>query len=137
MLDNGWISLLVFLATSGFVLGFFIWRNRDLWQTTARMRGLGTTPRERPSGNALGKLLLARLPDMGTPLLPTNEEQRSRLRRRLIEAGIYDRNILALMLGVKMLLMAVPLALSVALAATGMLSPIRAVFAGIVGIALG
>jgi len=137
MLDKGWISMLVFLATSGLVLGFFIWRNREIWQTKARMRGLGTPPRERPAGTGLGKLLLARLPDMGTPLLPTNEEQRGRLRQRIIEAGIYDRNALALMLGVKMLLMAAPLALSLVLAASGLLSPTRAVAAGVLGIGLG
>lgn len=137
MLDKGWINLFVFLATCGVVLGFFIWRNRDLWQTKARMRGLGTAPRERPAGNGLSKLLLARLPDMGTPLLPTNEDQRSRLRQRLFEAGIYDRNALAVMMGVKMLLMAVPLVLSAMLAVSGALSPTRAVAAGIVGIGLG
>ncbi|HZV05755.1 MAG TPA: type II secretion system F family protein [Gemmataceae bacterium] len=137
MLDKGWISMLVFLATSALVLGFFVWRNRDIWQTKARMRGLGATPRERTAGGGLGKILLARLPDMGTPLLPTTEEQRGRLRQRLIEAGIYDRHALALLLGVKMLLMAAPLVLSGALGLTGMLSPIRAVFAGILGIGLG
>ena len=137
MLDKGWISMLVFLATSALVLGFFVWRNRDIWQTKARMRGLGTPPRERTAGSGLGKVLLARLPDMGTPLLPTNEEQRGRLRQRLIEAGIYDRHALALLLGVKMLLMAAPLVISVALALTGLLSPIRAVLAGILGIGLG
>jgi tight adherence protein C len=124
MLDKGWISMLVFLATSVLVLCFFVWRNRDIWQTKARMRGLGTTPRERTAGGGLGKMLLARLPDMATPLLPTTEEQRGRLRQRLIEAGIYDRHALALVL-------------SGALGLTGMLSPIRAVFAGILGIGLG
>lgn len=137
MLDKGWINLLVFLSTSGLILGFFIWRNRDLWQTKARMRGLGTGPRERPASSGLGKLLLARLPDMGTPLLPTNEQQRSRLRQRLFEAGIYDRNALAVMMGVKMLLMAAPLVLSAMLALSGTLSPTRAVIAGILGIGLG
>ena len=137
MLDKGWINLLVFLGTSGLVLGFFIWRNRDLWQTNARMRDLGTVPRERPSGNGLGKLLLARLPDVGTPLLPTNELQRSQLRQRLFEAGIYDRNALAVLMGVKMLLMAAPLVLSTMLALSGALSPSRAGWAGIAGIGLG
>jgi tight adherence protein C len=137
MLDKGWISMLVFLATSGLVLAFFIWRNRDIWQAEARMRGLGGTPRERPSKGGLSKLLLSRLPDMGTPLLPTNEAQRSQLRQRLIEAGIYDRNALPLLLGVKMLLMAAPLVLTIILAATGLLSPLRAVFAGVVGIGAG
>lgn len=137
MLDKGWISMLVFLSTSGFILGFFVWRNREIWQTKARMRGLGAAPRERPASSGLSKMLMARLPEMGTPLLPTNEEQRSRLRLRLIEAGIYDRAALALLLGVKMLLMAIPLVLSVALAATGVLSPTRAMMAGVVGIGLG
>lgn len=137
MYDKGWISMLVFLITSGLVLGFFVWRNRDIWQTKARMRGLGTAPRARPAGNGLSKMLMARLPDMGTPLLPTTEEQRSQLRQRLIEAGLYDRHALALMLGVKMLLMAAPLTLSVVLAATGMLSPMRAMIAGIFGLGLG
>lgn len=137
MLDKGWISLLVFLATSGIVLGFVIWRNRHLWQTKARMRDLGPATREKSAGSGLGKLLLARLPNVGTPLLPTNEDQRNLLRRRLIEAGIYDRNALALMLGVKMLLMAMPLLLTLVLAATGLLSPTRAVMAGLVGIGLG
>jgi tight adherence protein C len=137
MLDKGWINLVVFLSTSGLVLGFFIWRNRDLWQTTARMRGLGTAPRERPAASGLGKLLLARLPDVGTPLLPTSEAIRSRLRQRLIEAGIYDRNALALMMSVKMVLMAAPLVFSAGLALSGLLSPSRAVMAGILGIGLG
>ena len=137
MLDSGWISMLVFLATSSLVLAFFVWRNRDIWQAQARMRGLGTAPRERPSKGGLGQLLLAQLPTMGTPLLPTTEEQRGRLRQRLVEAGIYDRHALALLLGVKMLLMAAPLVLSVVLAASGFLSPLRAVYSGIVGICLG
>jgi tight adherence protein C len=137
MLDKGWISLFVFLSTSGLIVGFFIWRSRGLWQTEARMRGLGKAPRERPAGNGLGKLLLARLPDMGTPLLPSNEALRSELRRRLIEAGIYDRNALAILMGAKMLLMAVPLLLAALVALSGALSPSRAVLTGIIGLGLG
>jgi tight adherence protein C len=139
MLDKGWINLLVFLATSGLIVGFIFWHNRDLWQTKtkARMRGLGTGPRERAGDSSLSKLLLARLPGMGTPLLPTSAAQRGRLRQRLIEAGIYDRNALALLMGVKMLLMAVPLALSAGLALSGVLPPSRAALAGVLGIGLG
>jgi tight adherence protein C len=137
IIDKNWISMLVFLVTSALVLGFFIWHNRDIWQTKARMRGLGTMPHEKPAGNALGKMLMARLPDMGTPLLPTTEEQRSQLRQRLIEAGLYDRHALALMLGVKMILMAAPLILSLVLAASNVLSPNRAMMAGILGLGLG
>lgn len=137
MLDKGWINLLVFLTTSGVILSFFIWCNRGLWQTKVRKHGLGTVPREKPAANGLSKMLLARLPDMGTPLLPTSEMQRSRLRQRLFQAGIYDRNALPVLMGVKMLLMALPLLLSATLAASGALSPSRAVIAGAFGIGLG
>ncbi len=137
MLDRGWISMLVFLATSGLVLAFFVWRNRDIWQAKARMRGLGAPPREQADkGSGLGQMLLTKLPSVGTPLLPTNEAQRGRLRQRLIEAGIYDRHALPLLLGVKMILMAIPLVLTVALAATGLLSPTRAATVGVLGLGL-
>ncbi len=136
MLDKGGISLLVFLATSAMVLIFFIWRNRNLWQTNARMRGLGTAPREVPAGNSLAKLLLAWLPDLGTKLLPSNEAERDLLRLRLIEAGIYDRQALAKMMGVKLLLMTGPLLLAAGLAVGGILSPTRAALVGLTGTAL-
>jgi tight adherence protein C len=138
MIDKGWISMFVFVATSGLILAFFVWRNRDIWQAKARMRGLGMAPRERSEkSGGLGQMVLASLPSVGTPLLPTNEAHRTRLRQRLIEAGIYDRHALPVLLGVKMLLMAAPLVLTVALALTGLLTPIRAVFAGAVGLGLG
>lgn len=138
MIDKGWISMFVFLATSGLVLAFFVWRNRDIWQATARMRDLGAPSRE-PSdkGGSLGQILLSKLPSVGTPLLPTNEEQRGQLRQRLMEAGIYDRPALHVLLGVKMLLMAVPLTVTVALVATAVLPPMRAASVGILGLGLG
>jgi hypothetical protein len=99
MIDKGWISMFMFVATSGLILAFFVWRNRDIWQAKARMRDLGAGPRERSDkGGGLGQLVLASLPSVGTPLLPTNEAQRSRLRQRLIEAGIYDRHALPVLL---------------------------------------
>ncbi len=136
MFDKGGISLLVFLATSALVLIFFIWHSRNLWQTKARMRGLGTAPREVPAGNSLVKWLLAWLPDFGTKLLPRNEAERDLLRLRLIEAGIYDRQALAKMMGVKFLLMTTPLLLAVALALGGILTPTRAALVGLGGTAV-
>lgn len=137
MFDNGWITALVFLTTCGLVLGFFLWRSRDIWQTQARMRGLGKAVRDRPSGSGLGKSLLARLSDTGTTLVPTTEEQRTRLRRRLIEAGIYDRQALTVFFGAKILLTAMPLALSLVLGMTHLLVPLHAVYAGAIGVGLG
>lgn len=137
MFDNDWIITLVFLVTCGLILGFFLWRSRDIFQTQARMRDLGKAVRDRPTGNSLGKSLLARLPEMTPTFLPTSEEQRNRLRRRLIEAGIYDRQALTILLGLKILLMAMPLLLSLVLAMTRLLLPLHAVYAGAIGVGVG
>jgi tight adherence protein C len=137
MLDKGWIIMLVFLATSALVLAFLVWRNRDVWQAQARMRGLGAGTKERPGRSGLRQMFLDRLPILGTPLLPADEVRRNRLRHRLIQAGLYDRNALPMLLGVKMLLMAALLILSVGLALAGALSPTWGVYAGILGIGLG
>jgi tight adherence protein C len=137
MLDREWISMLVFLATSSLVLAFFIWRNRDIWQANARVRELGPAPGDRANSGSFGQIFLNKLPAMGAPLLPTSPAQRDNLRQRLLQAGIYDRNALALLLGVKMLLMGAPLVITVALVLLGTLSPMRATYAGITGIGLG
>ncbi len=48
------------------------------------------------------------LPRMGKPLVPRDEEERTRLQGRLIHAGLYGRQAMVLFLGVKMLLMVGP-----------------------------
>lgn len=137
MLDQAWVFALVFLTTSGLMLAFFLWRGRDLWRTKERMRGLGEGPRERSNKESWQQRLLARLPQMGAPLLPANETQRGHLRQRLIQAGIYDRRALSLFLGVKLLLMATPFVIVAALLLLGVFSPKESVIAGLIGISLG
>jgi tight adherence protein C len=49
------------------------------------------------------------LPKIGRRLLPNDEEERSRLQSRLIHAGLYNRAAMLVFLGIKMLLLVVPL----------------------------
>jgi tight adherence protein C len=137
MLDKGWLSILVFLFTSALMLGIFLWRNRGLWQTQARMRNLGAAARERSTRGSLGQQLFSRLPIFGTLFLPANEAQRHQLRRRLIEAGIYDKNALPVLLSAKVILSIVPMVLTAALMLAGVLTPMRGIFAALFGGGLG
>ena len=41
------------------------------------------------------------LPRIGTALVPTDEEERTLLKTRLIHAGLYSRQAMAVFLGVK------------------------------------
>jgi tight adherence protein C len=48
------------------------------------------------------------LPKMGATLVPEDEESRTRLKARLVQAGYYGRQAMPLFLGVKLLLILVP-----------------------------
>jgi tight adherence protein C len=62
------------------------------------------------------------LPKLGTALLPKNEEERTRLQTRLVHAGLYNRQALAVFLGVKMLLIVGPALVGLAAALLGLVS---------------
>jgi tight adherence protein C len=76
----------------------------------------------------------AALPKMATPLIPHDEEDRTRLQARLIHAGLYGRQAMPLFLGVKMLLMVAPVLLGIVAGSTGLL-PAR--FGVLIGALLG
>ena len=63
---------------------------------------------EAPAADPLMSLARSTLAKSGSAFLPRSEEDRTRLQSRLIHAGLYSRQALVLFLGVKMLLMAVP-----------------------------
>ena len=54
------------------------------------------------------------LPRMGTALVPTDEDERTLLKTRLIHAGLYGRQAMAIFLGVKLLLIVCPASLGLA-----------------------
>ncbi len=135
--SDGWISMLVFLVTSGLVLLVFTWRNRDLLQARARVRELGPAPRV-PDRTSLGRRVLSRLPAVGTPLMPEDEGQRGRLQRRLNEAGLYGPHALSAFLAAKLVFMVLAVVLAVAAVASQLLPPNRAAAVGVLlgGLAL-
>ena len=59
---------------------------------------------------------------MGTPFIPTDEEERTKLQTRLIHAGLYRRQAMVVFLGVKTLLMIAPAFLGVAASLVGLVT---------------
>lgn len=57
-----------------------------------------------PDPKGVAQLARSALPALGTPLVPKNPEERSRLQARLMHAGFYGRQAMVLFSGVKMLL---------------------------------
>jgi tight adherence protein C len=70
----------------------------------------------------MAKAAWSALPKLGAPLLPRSEEERTRLQTRLVHAGLYGRQALAVFLGVKMLLIAGPAVVGLAAALLGLVS---------------
>ena len=70
----------------------------------------------------LGKIASTTLPRMGTPFIPKDEEERTKLQTRLIHAGQYHRQAMVVFLGVKALLMIAPTFLGVAASLMGVVT---------------
>jgi tight adherence protein C len=87
--------------------------------------------------DAVAGLARSALPKIGAALLPKSDVERTRLQARLTHAGLYGRQAMAVFLGVKMLLMASPVALGLAAGLVGLVpllwGLIGGVFLGTVG----
>ncbi|MCI0456600.1 MAG: type II secretion system F family protein, partial [Gemmataceae bacterium] len=90
----------------------------------ARLEKLTERPGNLPEPAALKEFARSTLPRVGAPLMPRDEEERTRLQTRLIQAGFYSRQAMAIFLGVKMLLMVGPTLIGLALALAGLI-PLR------------
>jgi tight adherence protein C len=62
----------------------------------------------KPVPDPVEQLALTALPRLGAPLVPSDEEERTLLQARLIHAGLYSRQAMAVFFGVKILLMTGP-----------------------------
>ena len=115
-----------FLLASGLVFAFSLWAKGRRTVLDDRLRDLSGQGRPaRPAPVArLGRSVL---PRVGETLLPEDEGQRTRLRQRLIQAGLYGPQALVRFLAVKMLLMFLPWLLGLAAGLAGLVS----VFVGV------
>jgi tight adherence protein C len=63
--------------------------------------------------DAVLQLARTALPKMGAAFVPEDEDKRTKLQARLIQAGLYQRQAMVLFLGVKVLLMVAPTCLGI------------------------
>ena len=110
----------VIMAVSLGTLGglFFTGRSKRL---NARIDSL--TGRERVEEKPESMRAMARqaLPKMGKIIVPEDEAERTKLRARLVHAGLYHRQAMHIFLGVKLFLLTVATMVGVVLTSTGML----------------
>jgi tight adherence protein C len=77
----------------------------------ARLRGLSSGNNPDTSGDAataMARVVQKALPTMAQPLLPEEGAELTKLKTRLIEAGLYSPQAMAIFLGTKMILMVTP-----------------------------
>src|SRR5262245_8743445 len=109
-----------FLAVTSLVLLVFMLVSGRKGRLDTRLQGL--TGKGGASGNpdTVGDFARSALPRMGAPLVPKDEEERTRLKGRLVHAGLYGRQAMVVFLGVKVLLMVTPPVLGLALGVVGL-----------------
>jgi tight adherence protein C len=108
MFENQWLPWLTFAMVSSLALIIaLIWTGRR-GRLDARLTELSGKSGSIPEIDSVAELARQALPRVGAPLMPKDQQERTRLQARLVQAGLYSRQALVVFLGVKMLLMAVP-----------------------------
>jgi tight adherence protein C len=125
------VTLAAFLAGSSLVyLCFLVVGDRNL-RLENRLRHLASEATATPADmRALTKLAQTTLPKMGTPFIPSDAEERTKLQTRLIHAGLYGRQAMVVFLGVKVFLMVLPAVLGISAGLLGLVPTNVAVLSG-------
>ena len=114
---------------------------RALWfsgnRLDGRLRALQGRGAAADGQDAARRLAKRALPKLATPLMPGDEAERSRLRARMIHAGLYASNSLGVFLGVKLVVMFTPPVLGMIAGMTGLVGWIPGLLGGIYAGGLG
>jgi tight adherence protein C len=114
---SGMITLALLVALSSLTLMIFLLvsgRKDRLDDRLDELAGKGGPVADK---GAVAQFTRSTLPRMGSALMPKSDAERTKLRTRLVHAGLYGRQALVIFLGVKMLLMVTPPVLGMAVSA--------------------
>ena len=133
------VLIAFFMAVSvAVIVGvLFVDRNRRL---EARLRGLTPgDPSAEPTEAAAAMTRAVRrvLPKMAQPLIPEEGVERTKLKTRLILAGLYSPQAMTIFLAAKMLLMVTPTIIALILGTLGLLPLKFAVLGGVIASVIG
>jgi tight adherence protein C len=113
------------LVTSLAMLGgvFFTGRGKKL---EARIDSLAGKDRGEEKAETVAQMARSALPKMGKIIVPENEAERSKLRARLVHAGLYHRQAMHIFLGVKLFLLGLATIVGIGLTTTKVLPMAKA-----------
>jgi tight adherence protein C len=111
-----------FLAGSSLVGVTFLLLTGRRSRVDARIEELSGRWSPGSDPDTVAQVARSALPKLGAPLIPKDEDERTRLQTRLIHAGLYSPQALAVFLGVKMLLIVGPAVIGVAAGLLGLVS---------------
>jgi tight adherence protein C len=131
MVTSGMVTLIAFLMASSLVLLVYTLAGGRAGRLEARLDELAGRGGTAIDQDTMMQLARTALPKMGTPLLPSSEEERTRLQSRLLQAGLYRRQAMVVFLGVKLLLIVSPIFVALAVSTLGILPFSQVMLAGI------
>jgi tight adherence protein C len=109
MTESSLLPWLAFAMVSSLALIIaLLWTGRR-GRLEVRLRELSGKAGSEGETDSVAELARQALPHVAAPLMPRHEGERTRLQARLIQAGLYSRQALVVFLGVKMLLITVPI----------------------------
>jgi tight adherence protein C len=115
------ISIVAFVMGVSLVLFLFFLIGGKKSRLDQRLDQLsGEEPQDQITLEPVAEFARTALPKMGATLVPHSEEGRTKLQTRLLHAGLYGRQAMAIFLGFKMLLMVSPTLLGLAAATLGL-----------------
>jgi tight adherence protein C len=124
MTDDAALPWAAFLMGSSLVLLIFLVAGGHRARLKTRLRDLPNRGQNVPEPDPVAEFARAALPKMGATLLPRDEEERTRLQARLLQAGLYGRQAMVVFLGVKLLLTVAPAVLGLLAGLVGLV-PVR------------
>ncbi len=129
-----WVPVLFAAAMSSGLTGLlYMFVRRKSERSDKRVATLSEGAKvvdERELVENLTRIIHQTLPKMGQTLIPDDDQERSKLKTRLLHAGLYSPNAMPVFLSVKFLLMAAPLLFGIVFAAFGAFSMTHALLVG-------
>jgi tight adherence protein C len=119
---DGALTWAAFLMGSSLVLLLFLVAGGRRTRLNSRLQELANGGQPVPDHVSVAEFARTTLPKMGAPLVPKDQEDRTRLQTRLVQAGLYSRQAMVVFLGVKMLLIISPTVLGLVAGILGLVS---------------
>jgi tight adherence protein C len=123
-MPNQMLTIMAFMATTSLVMLAYLVIGGRRTRLDTRLRDLQTNDDpskivEQPTFTSIARTTL---PKMGTPFVPSDEEERTKLQTRLLHAGLYSRQAMVALLGLKVTLMFGPALLCIAAGVLGIVT---------------